>query len=127
MNLIGFKNRAQVAVETTVPVTPEQEFAADPLALIREGMAQGTFIGTDDTVTRFRDFYAQPDLFRNWNLGRWKSEGSPNLLDEAWARAQEEMKKSTFQLTPEREKAVDEIYKKACAYTMKQNSVKVVV
>jgi pentatricopeptide repeat protein len=28
MNLIGFKNRAQVAVETTVPVTPEQEFAA---------------------------------------------------------------------------------------------------
>jgi trimethylamine:corrinoid methyltransferase-like protein len=87
--------------------------AADPVALIQEGVQAGTFLGVDDTVANFRSFYYFPDIFRHWNLGRWQSEGAPALLDEAWARARAEIAKATFALSDEQAKEVDRIYAKA--------------
>jgi trimethylamine:corrinoid methyltransferase-like protein len=88
----------------------------DPLALIREGMAEGGFMAVADTAARFRDFYSFPDIFRHWNVGRWFEEGSPSVLQEAWSRAQEEIASCAFDLTREQRRDVDAIYRRALAY-----------
>lgn len=90
--------------------------AADPVALIREGIAEGSFLGVTDTVTRYREFFTFPGLFRHWNLGRWRGEGAPGLLTEAWQRAQEVIKTSDFRLTDEQERQVDAVYERAARY-----------
>ncbi|MBM3501539.1 MAG: hypothetical protein FJX74_23030 [Armatimonadetes bacterium] len=88
----------------------------DPLALIAEGVAQGSFVGTADTATRFRDFYAFPGLFRHWSVNRWRAEGAPSLLAEAWARAKEEIACSTHTLSVEQEREIDVLYARAKEY-----------
>jgi trimethylamine:corrinoid methyltransferase-like protein len=88
----------------------------DYVALMREGVQAGNFIGMPDTAHRFRDFYDFPDIFWHWNLGTWRSHGEPLILDEAWARAQEEIAASTFQLGDDQRREVDRIYEKATAY-----------
>ena len=88
----------------------------DPVALIREGVQAGDFMGIPDTTNRFREFYDFPDIFRHWNLGTWRSQGEPSILDEAWARAQEEIATSTFQLRDDQHREVDRIYEQATAY-----------
>jgi len=90
--------------------------AVDPLALIGEGVREGSFIGVADTVSRFREFFYFPDLFRHWNLGRWRSEGQPAILDEAWARARQEIARSSHRLDEKQERQVDSIYLKAESY-----------
>ena len=76
----------------------------DALALIREGVEAKSYIGAEDTVSRYRGFYDFPDLFRHWNLGRWRAEGEPDLLREAWDRAQAEIATSTFRLSEEQQR-----------------------
>ncbi len=73
-------------------------------------------MGVADTAGRFRGFYHFPDIFRHWNLNTWRAEGEPAILDEAWARAREEMATSTFQLADDQQKEVDIIYDKAQRY-----------
>ena len=85
----------------------------DALALIREGVEANGYIGVEDTVSRYRGFYDFPDLFRHWNLGRWREEGQPDLLREAWERAQAEIATSTFRLSEEQQREIDRIYEKA--------------
>jgi trimethylamine:corrinoid methyltransferase-like protein len=88
----------------------------DPVALIREGVATGSFIGTDDTASRFRDLYWFPDLFRHWSVNRWRAEGAPSILSEAWARAKEEIATSTHTLRREQEREIDALYARAQEY-----------
>jgi trimethylamine:corrinoid methyltransferase-like protein len=90
--------------------------AVDPLALIAEGVREGSYIGVADTVSRFREFYDFPDLFRHWSLGRWRAEGQPAILDEAWARAKHEIARSAHRLDEDQGKEVDRIYQKAESY-----------
>jgi trimethylamine:corrinoid methyltransferase-like protein len=86
------------------------QMQTDALALIREGVEAKSYIGAEDTTSRYRSFYDFPDLFRHWNLGRWREEGQPDLLREAWERAQFEIATSTFRLAEEQQKEVDRIY-----------------
>lgn len=88
----------------------------NPVELIREGIHEGSFIGVADTVSRFRSFYYFPDIFRHWNVGRWRTEGEPSILSEAWARAKEEIAMSTFKLQDDQQKEINKIYKKAQSY-----------
>lgn len=88
----------------------------DPVALIAPGVEEGTFVGMADTVRRFRDFYAFPDLFRHWNMGRWRSEGGRRILDEAWARARAEIASCTFALTEHQAREVEQVYAAAVEY-----------
>jgi trimethylamine:corrinoid methyltransferase-like protein len=88
----------------------------DPVDLIRQGVEEGHFIALEDTVTRFRGFYHFPDLFRHWNVGRWRAEGAPSILSEAWERVRQEMAKSTFALPQDRKQEVDRLFKKAARY-----------
>jgi trimethylamine:corrinoid methyltransferase-like protein len=88
----------------------------DAVALIRDGVEQGEFIGVDDTTHRFRDFYRFPELFRHWSIGRWRAEGEPSILAEAWERAREEMRLSTFALEEDRQREVDRLYSRAQSY-----------
>jgi trimethylamine:corrinoid methyltransferase-like protein len=88
----------------------------DSVEMIREGMAEGAFVGTADTMARFREFYHFSDLFRHWNVGRWRSEGSPSVLSEAWARAQETIGQSTFELEPAQRAQVERLYSQAEEY-----------
>jgi trimethylamine:corrinoid methyltransferase-like protein len=90
--------------------------AVDALALIQEGVREGSFVGVTDTVTRYRAFSTFPGLFRHWNLGRWRAEGEPALLDEAWARARQEIAGSTHRLEELQERQVDRIYQQAASY-----------
>ncbi len=90
--------------------------AVDPLALIGEGVREGSFVGVADTVSRFREFCYFPDVFRHWSLGRWRAEGQPSILDEAWARARQEIARSAHRLDEKQERQVDRIYQKAESY-----------
>lgn len=92
--------------------------SADTVALIQEGTTAGNFIATWDTATRYRDMYHFPDIFRHWNLNRWRAEGSPALLDEAWQRAQQEIARSDFHLPEDRAREVDAIYARAKRYRL---------
>jgi trimethylamine:corrinoid methyltransferase-like protein len=94
----------------------ELDGGGDILDLIREGVDAGQFIGVPDTTNRFREFYDFPELFRHWNAGRWRTEGSPSILSEAWTRAQERIASSTFQLPQDQQESVDRIYAKASEY-----------
>ena len=89
---------------------------ADAVALIREGVQQGSFTGAADTAFRFRDFYHFPDIFRHWSIGRWRAEGGPSILDEAWVHAREEMRMSTFEPGDDQQAEIDRIYKRALSY-----------
>ena len=91
---------------------------ADPVSLIREGIQEGSFVGVADTVSRFRDFYHFPDIFRHWNVGRWRAEGEPSILGEAWARAKEEMARSSFKLQDDQQTEVERIYNRARDYVL---------
>ena len=99
------------AAEAAAPIVP-----IDPVELIREGVEQGTFAGVDDTVSRFRDFYHFPELFRHWSVGRWRSEGSPSVLAEAWDKAQQEITAADFELDDDGRAGVEAIYAKAREY-----------
>jgi len=88
----------------------------DSVEMIRQGVSAGEFISAADTIARFRDFYHLSDLFRHWNVGRWRSEGSPSILSESWARAQEEIRLSTFELDPVQRTEVERIYERARQY-----------
>ena len=89
----------------------------DVIELIREGVEQGTFVGVDDTVDHFREFFWFPEMFRHWSLGRWRDEGSPAIIAEAWARAQEDIARSTHELADEQRAEIAVIYKEAEKYT----------
>ena len=88
----------------------------DAAALIQEGVQENGYMGVADTVTRFRDFYAFPDIFRHWNVGAWQTAGAPSILKEAWGRARAEIDTSTFQLPDDQRQEVDRIYAKAQSY-----------
>jgi len=64
-------------------------------------------------VRRFCEMYVFPEIFRHWNLGRWRDEGEPEVLAEAWARAQAEIASSTFRLPEAQHREVDRIYQRA--------------
>ena len=95
---------------------------ADPLAVIRAGIAEGSYLGVDNTVEHFRDIIDSPDIFRHWNLGRWHAEGSPSVLSEAWARAQATIAKADFHLPSASEKEVNAIYQRAKEYILSKSS-----
>jgi len=107
--ILAYVKRIIAGVELTMEV-------ADCVELIAEGVREGSFIGVDDTVYRFRAFYDFPELFRHWNLGRWRSEGGPSILAEAWARAQEEIETSTYGRAEDRRAEIERIYRKAEQY-----------
>jgi trimethylamine:corrinoid methyltransferase-like protein len=92
----------------------------DAIALIREGVQEDGFMGVADTVTRFRDIYTFPDIFRHWNVGAWQAAGAPSILEEAWARAQAEIETSTFQLPDDQRREVDRIYARAQGYLRRE-------
>lgn len=92
----------------------------DPIALIREGVEEGNFLAVEDTVSRFRELYMFPDLFRHWNVGRWRAEGSPSVLSMAWERARELMAQSDFQLPEEQQREVGRIYDKAVGHVQQR-------
>ena len=83
------------------------------LEIIRQGVDERSFIGVADTVARFREFYHFSDLFRHWNVGRWRAEGEPAILDEAWARARQKIAQSTYRLPDDQRAEVDRIYVQA--------------
>ena len=88
----------------------------DALELISEGIREGHFVGIADTVSRYRRFYRFPDIFRHWSVQRWRAEGEPSILDQAWARAKAEIAKSTFKLRDDQEKELDTIHSRARNY-----------
>jgi trimethylamine:corrinoid methyltransferase-like protein len=88
----------------------------DPVELIGAGVREGSFLGVMDTVTRFRDFYHFPDIFRHWTVRGWRTAGQPSILTEAWTRAQEEITSSRFHLADGQARAVKNLSAKACAY-----------
>jgi trimethylamine:corrinoid methyltransferase-like protein len=90
--------------------------SVDAIELIREGVQEGYFVGAVDTVGRFRDFYRFPDILRHWSLGRWRAEGEPAILEQAWAHARDEIRTSTCALEEDRQLAVAGIYDRACSY-----------
>lgn len=89
---------------------------ADSIALIREGVREGNYLCAANTVSRFRDSYYWPDIFRHWRVAQWRAEGEPSILGEAWAHAREEIAMSTFKLNDAAQKQVNTIYGKACRY-----------
>jgi trimethylamine:corrinoid methyltransferase-like protein len=89
---------------------------ADPLALIRAGVEEESFLGVDNTVENCRAMCDSPDLFRHWNLGRWRAEGAPTVQGEAWKAAQALIARADFHLPDAAERDVNDLYAKARNY-----------
>ena len=96
----------------------ELDTNTDAITLIRERVQENGFVGVSDTVSRFREFYHAPDIFRQWTLGRWQSEGRPSILDEAWTRAQEEIDGPTFTLEDGQQQGIDRIHTEGTRYVL---------
>lgn len=92
--------------------------AVDAVALIEEGVREGSFIGVADTVSHFRQSCYFPDIFRHWNFGRWLAEGRPSILDEAWDRAKQEIESSTHRLEQAQQQSITAIYQRAESYIL---------
>jgi trimethylamine:corrinoid methyltransferase-like protein len=106
--ILGYVERVIRGLDLGVEVSP--------LALIREGVELGDYIGVADTVARFRHFYYTPEIFGHWNVQRWRAEGERSVLDEAWERARAEIAACTYQLDEDREREVTRIYYRAQRY-----------
>jgi trimethylamine---corrinoid protein Co-methyltransferase len=89
---------------------------ADAVDLIRQGVAEGSFVGVPDTTSRFRQFYHFPELFRHWNLGRWRCEGEADVLAAAWDQAQQELARSDFALPADQQRDVERVFARAARY-----------
>jgi hypothetical protein len=87
----------------------------DILSLISEGVREGGFAGLESTARRFRGLCSFPELFRHWNVARWKSEGAPPVLHLAWRRAEEQIASSDYQLPRAQAGAVDRVWREAAA------------
>jgi len=109
-------NEILAYVQRLVRGMPGFDAPGDPVEVIRQGIAEGGFAGLPETSSQFRDMFDFPGLFRHWNVGRWHREGGPSVLAEAWARAQERMAESTYQLEPARAAEVDRLYERAADY-----------
>ena len=94
--------------------------SGDPVELIRRGMAEGSFAGLPETVGGYREFCTFPELFRHWNVGRWRAEGQPSVLGEAWTRARAEAAASTHALGGDAQQRVDRLYEDAVAYVRRR-------
>jgi len=108
-DILHYVERVVTGFDTAPPAEP-------PVELIRRGVAEGSFIGAEETARRFREFCWFPELFRHWGVGRWRAERAPSILDEAWARAQQEIATSTHQLDDAATRAVRHIYNRAAEY-----------
>jgi trimethylamine:corrinoid methyltransferase-like protein len=106
--ILGYVERVVAGIEL--------EAGVDAVDLIGKGIAEGHFVGMQDTLSRYRDFYYFPGLFRHWGLQRWRAEGEPSILAEAWARAQAEIASSTYELQEDVAQEIDRIYARACAH-----------
>ncbi len=92
----------------------------DPLAAggdvveeIAAGVTEGNFLGERATVKGYREFMHFPELFHHYNVGRWRAEGCPTILSEAWERARQQIASCDFHLPDDRQRDLDRIYQKA--------------
>lgn len=108
-DILGYVERVIGGMDMSAP-------EEDPVELIRRGVAEGSFIGAPETARRFRDMFWFPELFRHWGIDRWRAEGSPAILAEAWAIVREEIATSTHQLDEATTRAVGDIYSQAAEY-----------
>jgi trimethylamine:corrinoid methyltransferase-like protein len=109
-------------VERVIDGLEIQAEAGDALQLIDEGVRSGHFVGIADTVDRFRAFYRFPDLFRHWSCGKWRAEGSPSILGEAWAIAQREIASSDSMLPEVALAAIAKVYMRAEEYVRRTST-----
>jgi len=61
----------------------DQHSVDDSLALIREGLAEGNYLAHESTLSEFRDFFTDNPLFPASNLGQWRDQGEPSVLEKA--------------------------------------------
>jgi trimethylamine:corrinoid methyltransferase-like protein len=114
--ILGYVERVIDGLPITHGAIEQRDVPVDPVELIREGIEQGSFTGVADTVNRFRDLCYFPEIFRHWNVGRWKSEGSPSVLSGAWDQAKREIARSDYELEASARADVERIYRRAEDY-----------
>jgi trimethylamine:corrinoid methyltransferase-like protein len=85
----------------------------DPIKLINEGIDSANYMTTELTVSLFKDFYYFPEIFKHWNAGNWLNSGSPSILDVAWEKACELIKKCNFTVPEDKMNEINNIYKRA--------------
>ncbi len=83
---------------------------ADYMSILREGIADGTFMGHDTTVENFRKFYSYDHLFKYCNLNSWRSDGMKGLEDDAREELKRIVDSHDFELDDAKKAEIARIY-----------------
>jgi len=83
------------------------------LKLIKEGVAEGSYLGHPSTVKHYRETFWIPELFEYSKLDQWKSKGSQSIREKAREIAKKKIKEHHFQLDRDAKKEINKVWKKA--------------
>ncbi len=83
------------------------------LKLIKEGVAEGSYLAHPSTVKHYRETFWIPELFEYSKLDQWKSKGSQSIREKAREIAKKKIKEHHFQLDRDVKKEMNKVWKKA--------------
>ena len=91
----------------------------DIIALVKEGIEDGGFIGHDTTIGYFRRMYDFDILSSYTNLNAWKSQGCKTIEALAWEEAKLLINQHDFVLDDKKRKDVEQIFNAGVKYLIK--------
>jgi trimethylamine:corrinoid methyltransferase-like protein len=86
---------------------------ADSVAVVRQGVREGTYLAAQETVERCRGAFLFSELFDARNLGAWRAAGEPDREAEAWDEAQSLIAAHGYEANEAVTRDVETIYRKA--------------
>ena len=91
------------------------EFSEETMGVdaIKEVGCRDSFISHSTTVENFRELLWEPRLFENFSIDRWRELGAKPVLERARAIAREKIAGHDFDLEPDKQRALENIYQRA--------------
>jgi len=105
------------SVEWLVQGVSWRDGVEQSLAVLRDGLQAGQFLEQEESLTGFRDWVIEQDLFLGMNLGQWREAGRPKLIEEASRRVEGVIAERRYSLSPEQQAEMDRIYQTAIKNT----------
>jgi len=84
-----------------------------PLKLIKEGVAEGSYLGHPTTAKHYREIFWIPELFEYSKLDQWKGKGGQSIRERAKEIARKKIKEHQFRLDRNMQRELDKVWKKA--------------
>lgn len=91
----------------------ELEDKSPTLKLIKEGVAERSYLSHPSTAKHYREIFWIPELFEYSKLDQWKGKGGQSIRERAKEIARKRIKEHHFQLDNNVQKELDKVWNKA--------------